>query len=55
MIVVTSQLGFAKSVADRLVMVDGGRIIEEGPPEHFLLEPRELRTRQFLLELRCAR
>jgi polar amino acid transport system ATP-binding protein len=48
MIVVTHEMGFAKVAADRVAMMDDGRIIEEGPPEHFFLEPRESRTRQFL-------
>ena len=48
MIVVTHEMGFAKAAADRVAMMDDGKIIEEGPPEHFFLEPRERRTRQFL-------
>ena len=48
MIVVTHEMGFAKVAADRVVMMDNGCIIEEGPPEHFFLEPREERTQQFL-------
>ncbi len=37
-----------RDAADRVAMMDDGKIIEEGPPEHFFLEPRERRTRQFL-------
>jgi polar amino acid transport system ATP-binding protein len=48
MLVVTHEMGFARVAADRVVMMDGGKIIEEGPPEHFFLEPREERTKQFL-------
>jgi polar amino acid transport system ATP-binding protein len=48
MIVVTHEMGFAKVAADRVAMMDDGQIIEEGPPEHFFLEPREQRTQQFL-------
>jgi polar amino acid transport system ATP-binding protein len=48
MIVVTHEMGFARVAADRVAMMDDGRIIEEGPPEHFLLEPCEQRTQQFL-------
>jgi polar amino acid transport system ATP-binding protein len=48
MIVVTHEMGFARVAADRVAMMDDGRIIEQGPPEHFFLEPREERTRQFL-------
>ena len=48
MIVVTHEMGFARAAADRVAMMDDGCIIEQGPPEHFFLEPREERTRQFL-------
>jgi polar amino acid transport system ATP-binding protein len=51
MIVVTHEMGFAKAAADRVAMMDDGRIIEEGPPEHFFLEPCEQRTRQFLSKI----
>jgi polar amino acid transport system ATP-binding protein len=51
MIVVTHEMGFAKVAADRVAMMDGGRIIEEGPPEHFFLAPCEPRTRQFLSKI----
>jgi len=51
MIVVTHEMGFAKIAADRVVMMDEGRLIEEGPPEHFFLDPREPRTRQFLSKI----
>jgi polar amino acid transport system ATP-binding protein len=48
MIVVTHEMGFAKAAADRVAMMDDGQIIEEGPPEHFFLDPHEQRTQQFL-------
>ena len=48
MIVVTHEMGFAREAADRVLMMDDGRIIEEGTPEHFFLEPGEERTKQFL-------
>jgi ABC-type polar amino acid transport system ATPase subunit len=51
MIVVTHEMGFAKVAADRVVMMDDGRIIEQGPPEHFFLQPREERTQQFLSKI----
>jgi polar amino acid transport system ATP-binding protein len=51
MIVVTHEMGFAKVAADRVAMMDEGRIIEEGPPEHFFLEPSEPRTKQFLSKI----
>jgi polar amino acid transport system ATP-binding protein len=48
MIVVTHEMGFARRAADRVAMMDDGRIIEEGPPEHFFGAPTQERTRQFL-------
>jgi ABC-type polar amino acid transport system ATPase subunit len=51
MIVVTHEMGFAREVADRVVMMDDGRIIEEGTPEHFFAQPREERTKQFLSKI----
>jgi len=48
MIVVTHEMGFAREAADRVLMMDDGKIIEEGTPEHFFQAPREERTRQFL-------
>jgi polar amino acid transport system ATP-binding protein len=48
MIVVTHEMGFAREAADRVLMMDDGRIIEEGTPEHFFREPRNERTKQFL-------
>ena len=40
--------GFAREAADRVLMMDDGRIIEEGTPTHFFDAPREERTKQFL-------
>jgi polar amino acid transport system ATP-binding protein len=51
MIVVTHEMGFARAAADRVAMMDDGSIIEQGPPEHFFLEPREERTQQFLSKI----
>jgi polar amino acid transport system ATP-binding protein len=48
MIVVTHEMGFAREAADRVLMMDDGRIIEQGTPEHFFVEPGEERTKQFL-------
>ena len=48
MVVVTHEMGFAREAADRVLMMDDGRIIEEGTPEHFFTAPREERTKQFL-------
>jgi polar amino acid transport system ATP-binding protein len=51
MVVVTHEMGFAKRAADRVTMMDDGRIIEEGTPEHFFESPREERTKQFLSKI----
>ncbi len=48
MMVVTHEMGFAREVANRVIFMDEGRIIEEGPPEQIFREPREERTRAFL-------
>jgi polar amino acid transport system ATP-binding protein len=48
MIVVTHEIGFAREVADRVIFMDGGVIVEEGPPAEVLENPREERTKQFL-------
>ncbi|MEO8571413.1 MAG: amino acid ABC transporter ATP-binding protein [Chloroflexota bacterium] len=51
MIVVTHEMGFAREVADRVVMMDDGRIIEEGTPEHFFTSPTHERTKSFLSKI----
>ena len=48
MIVVTHEIGFAKEVADRVVFMDGGVIVEEGHPKDILVNPKEERTKTFL-------
>jgi ABC-type polar amino acid transport system ATPase subunit len=48
MVVVTHEIGFARMAADRAVLIDGGVIVEEGPPETFFSAPTQERTRQFL-------
>ncbi|WP_116203745.1 amino acid ABC transporter ATP-binding protein [Amycolatopsis circi] len=48
MIVVTHEIGFAREIADHVVFLDGGRVIEEGPPSAVLDRPRHDRTRTFL-------
>ncbi|MGN6556842.1 MAG: amino acid ABC transporter ATP-binding protein [Solirubrobacterales bacterium] len=48
MMVVTHEIGFAKEVADRVIFMDGGVIVEEGPPADVLENPREERTQKFL-------
>jgi len=51
MVVVTHEMGFARQVADRVIFMDDGVIIEEGPPEHFFENPSEPRTRAFLSKI----
>ncbi len=51
MVVVTHEMGFAREVADRIVFMDEGQIVEEGPPEHFFTNPEHPRTRLFLSQI----
>ncbi|MFJ9344904.1 amino acid ABC transporter ATP-binding protein [Streptomyces sp. NPDC101237] len=48
LVIVTHEIGFAREVADRIVFIDGGRIVEQGPPAEVLDRPRHERTRDFL-------
>ncbi len=48
MVVVTHEIGFAREVADTVVFMDGGVVVESGRPEQVLVEPRQERTRAFL-------
>ena len=48
MVVLTHEMGFARQVADRVVFMADGTIIEEGTPEHFFTEPKNERVKQFL-------
>lgn len=48
MIVVTHEISFARDIADRVIFIDGGVIVEQGPPAEILFHPREERTKQFL-------
>ena len=48
MIVVTHEIGFAREVADHVIFMDGGVIVEEGKPDDVLVNPKEERTRTFL-------
>lgn len=51
MIVVTHEMGFARQVADRVVFMESGQIVEVGTPEHFFTNPREDRTKAFLSQI----
>jgi general L-amino acid transport system ATP-binding protein len=48
MIVVTHEMGFARAVADTMVFMAEGKVIETAPPEQFFADPKSERTRQFL-------
>jgi len=51
MLCVTHEMGFAREVADRVVFMDAGAIVEEGPPEEFFSAPKHERSRKFLSQL----
>ena len=51
MVCVTHEVGFAREVADRAVLIDDGVVVEEGPPETFFTAPQHARTKQFLSKI----
>jgi len=51
MVVVTHEMGFAREVADRVLFMDEGKVVEEGTPQHFFTAPREERTKLFLSQV----
>ena len=51
MVVVTHEMGFAREVADRVIFMDAGAIVEEGTPEHFFVNPTHDRTKLFLSQI----
>ncbi len=51
MVVVTHEMGFAREVADRVIFMDGGKIVEVGSPEHFFSNPSHDRTKLFLNQI----
>jgi polar amino acid transport system ATP-binding protein len=51
MVVVTHEMGFAREVADRVIFMDEGAIVEVGPPEHFFTNPTHNRTKLFLSQI----
>ena len=51
MLCVTHEMGFARAVADRVIFMDQGEIVEEGPPEEFFGDPKHDRTRAFLRQI----
>jgi ABC-type polar amino acid transport system ATPase subunit len=51
MLVVTHEIGFARQVADRIVFIEGGVVVEEGPPNELFYNPKTERTREFLWKI----
>ncbi|WP_410054785.1 hypothetical protein [Olsenella uli] len=51
MMCVTHEMGFAREVADRVIFVDDGQILEQGTPEHFFENPQHERTKDFLSKI----
>jgi len=51
MLVVTHEMGFARSVSDEIIFMEGGNILEQGPPGEFFTNPKEARTRAFLSKI----
>ena len=51
MVVVTHEMGFARDVADRIIFMDGGKIVEDAPPEEFFERPSTERSRAFLAKM----
>ena len=51
MVIVTHEMAFARAVADRIIFIDGGRVVEEGNPEDFFTHPKTERAQQFLQNL----
>jgi ABC-type polar amino acid transport system ATPase subunit len=51
MLVVTHEMGFAREVGDRVVFMDEGLIVEQGPPQEVFSHPQEARTKEFLSKI----
>ena len=54
MVVATHEMSFAEEVADRVIFMDGGVVVEEGKPDEIFYRPKEERTRQFLSRIMPA-
>jgi len=48
MVIVTHEMGFAREVATRVFFMDGGNIVEDGPPDQIFYDPQHPRTKEFL-------
>ena len=51
MLVVSHEMGFARSVSDEIIFMESGNILEQGPPENFFASPKEARTKEFLSKI----
>ena len=51
MVVVTHEMGFAREVANRVLFMDNGQILEEAPPEEFFQHPKDPRLKEFLSKI----
>ena len=51
MVIVTHEMGFAREVADRLIFIDEGEIVEEGDPTSIFSKPQQKRTQEFLAKI----
>ena len=51
MLVVTHEMGFAREAADRVIFIDGGRIVEDSEPEEFFAHPKNKRLQDFLSKM----
>jgi polar amino acid transport system ATP-binding protein len=54
MVIATHEMGFARDIANRVCFLDGGVILEQGPPDQIFTAPREERTQQFLARIIAA-
>ena len=54
MVIATHEMGFARDIASRVCFLDGGVILEQGPPDQIFTAPREERTQQFLARIIAA-
>jgi len=54
MVIATHEMAFARDIANRVCFLDGGVIVEQGPPEQMFTDPREARTQQFLQRITAA-
>ena len=51
MVIVTHEMGFAREVADRVLFIDGGKVLEQGTPQELFQNPQQERTKSFLAKV----